>query len=313
MLKRRLGGSGLEVSRLGLGTMTWGTIVDDYVAEDLLTAFLDAGGTLIDTAPIYGEGRTEELLGRLLAKSGARDRLVLAGKAGLIHRDGAVVRDSSRRTLLAQLDQSLRDLGTDHLDLWQIHRFDETTPIDEAMATLDDAVRSGRVRYAGISNYSGWQTSLAHARFDRLGTGVPLVSAQVEYSLVNRSAEAEVIAAAEYLGMSILAWSPLGRGVLTGKYRGGIPGDSRAADAQWEPFVAAYLSAQKTRIVDAVAKASEGLGVPMTHTALAWARDRPGIGALVVGARTVAQLTESLGAESLTLPAQIADALSDVS
>ena len=313
MLMRRLGGSGLEVSRLGLGTMTWGTIVDDYVAEDLLAAFLDGGGTLVDTAPIYGEGRTEELLGRLLAKSGARDQVVLAGKAGLSHRDGTVVRDSSRRTLLAQLDQSLRDLGTDHLDLWQIHRFDETTPIDEAMATLDDAVRSGRVRYAGISNYSGWQTSLAYARFERLGGGVPLVGAQVEYSLLNRSAEADVIAAADYLGMSVLAWSPLGRGVLTGKYRGGIPGDSRAADAHWEPFVSAYLSGPKTRIVDAVAKASEGLGVPMTHTALAWARDRPGVGALLVGARTVAQLEESLGSEILTLPAQIADALSDVS
>ncbi|MFD1858578.1 aldo/keto reductase [Aeromicrobium camelliae] len=313
MLSRRLGGSGLEVSRLGLGTMTWGTVVDEYGAEDQLTTFLDAGGTLLDTAPIYGEGRTEELVGRLLSKHGVRDRLVLAGKAGLVHRDDQVVRDSSRRTLLAQLDRSLRDLGTDHLDLWQIHRFDTRTPLDEAVATLDEAVRSGRVRYAGISNFTGWQASLAHARFDARGTGVPLVSTQIEYSLLHREPENDAIAAADYLGMSVLAWSPLGRGVLTGKYRAGIPGDSRGADAHWEAFVHTYLTPEKSRIVEAVAKASDGLGVPLTHTALAWVRDRPAVGAVIVGARTVAQLQESLASEHLTLPAQIADALSDVS
>ncbi|WP_293786764.1 aldo/keto reductase [uncultured Aeromicrobium sp.] len=313
MLSRRLGGSGLEVSRLGLGTMTWGTVVDEYAAEDQLTAFLDAGGTLIDTAPIHGDGRAEELLGRLLSKIGARDRLVLAGKAGLIHRDGQVTPDFSRRTLLGQLDRSLRDLGTDHLDLWQLHRFDTRTPINEALATLDDAVRSGRVRYAGISNFTGWQTALAHARFEARGAGVPLVSTQVEYSLLHREPETEVIAAADHLGMSVLAWSPLGRGVLTGKYRAGIPGDSRGADAHWEAFVQTYLTPEKSRIVEAVAKAADGLGVPLSHAALAWVRDRPAVGAVIVGARTVAQLQESLASEHLTLPEQIADALSDVS
>lgn len=293
--------------------MTWGSVVDEYTAEDLLTTFLDAGGTLLDTAPIYGDGHTEELIGRLLAKHAVRDRIVLAGKAGLIQRGGRVERDSSRRTLLAQLDRSLRVLGTDHLDLWQIHRYDETTPIEEAMATLDAAVHSGRVRYAGISNYLGWQTALAHARFSAMGPGVPLVSTQVEYSLLRRGAEQEIIPAAEYLGMSLLCWSPLGRGVLTGKYRTGIPADSRAADPHWEGFVSGYLAPSASRVVDAVAKASDGLGVPMTHTALAWVRDRPTVGSVILGARTVAQLQEALGSEGLTLPAQISEALADVS
>lgn len=293
--------------------MTWGTVVDEYVAEDQLTKFLEAGGTLLDTAPIYGDGHTESLLGRLLAKHGLREQLVLAGKAGLSHRGGQVVRDSSRRTLLAQLDASLRDLGTDHLDLWQIHRFDPHTPLDEALSALDEAIRSGRVRYGGISNFTGWQTALAHARFATIGAGVPLASTQIEYSLLHREPETEVIAAAEHLGMSLLCWSPLGRGVLTGKYRGGIPGDSRAADAHWEPFVHTYLTGEKSRVVEAVAKAADGLGVPMSHVALAWVRDRPAVGAVLLGARTVAHLQESLAAEQLTLPAQISDALSDVS
>jgi len=293
--------------------MAWGSTVDQYTAEDQLSVFLAAGGTLLDTAPIYGDGVTERLVGQLLAKHAVRDRLVLAGKAGLIQRDGRIVRDSSRRTLLAQLDRSLQDLGTDHLDLWQIHRYDETTPIDEAMAALDAAVRSGRTRYAGVSNYLGWQTALAHAGFAATGQRVSLVSSQVEYSLLRRTAEQEIIPAAQYLGMSLLCWSPLGRGVLTGKYRTGIPSDSRAADPRWEDFVGGYLNPAAARVVDAVAKASDGLGAPMAHIALAWVRDRPAVGSVILGARTVPQLQESLASDQLTLPAQISDALTDVS
>lgn len=310
---RRLGGSGLQVSRLALGTMSWGAAVDEYVADEQLRVFLDAGGTLIDTAPIYGDGACEQVLGTLLGKHGVRDRIVLAGKAGIVRRDGQPVIDGSLRSLLAQLDQTLADLGTDHLDLWQVHRWDDSVPVDETMAALDQAVRSGRVRYAGISNFAGWQTVAAQHAYTRLGGGVPLVSTQIEYSLVRRDPEIEVIPAAAHAGLGILAWSPLGRGVLTGKYRHGVPADSRAADARWESFVAPHLTASKARIVDALGAASEGLGASMAHVALAWLRDQPHVASAIVGARTTAQLQESLASESLELPPEIHAALSDVS
>ncbi|WP_146827010.1 aldo/keto reductase [Aeromicrobium flavum] len=313
MHARRLGGSGLQVSRLALGTMSWGAAVDEYVADEQLRVFLDAGGTLIDTAPIYGDGVCEQVLGSLLGKHGVRDRIVLAGKAGVVRRDGHAVIDGSLRSLLAQLDQSLADLGTDHLDLWQIHRWDDEVPVEETMAALDQAVRSGRVRYAGISNFTGWQTVAAQHAYARVGNGVPLVSTQIEYSLLRREPEAETIPAAAHAGLGILAWSPLGRGVLTGKYRLGVPADSRAADARWESFVAPHLTPAKTRVVDALGAASEGLGVPMSHVALAWLRDQPRVASAIVGARTTAQLQESLGSETLDLPSEIHAALSDVS
>ncbi|MGI9084031.1 MAG: aldo/keto reductase [Aeromicrobium sp.] len=313
MQERRIGTSGLRVSRLALGTMTFGTAVDEIEAEQQLTTFLDAGGTLVDTAPIYGDGTTEPLLGALLSKTSARDRIVLAGKAGLGFRNGEVVRDSSRRTLLDQLDASLRDLGTDHLDLWQIHRWDENTPVDESLAALEHAVATGRTRYVGISNFYGWQMSLAHTWLAGRPEGVPLICNQVEYSLLRRDAEDEVIPAAEYIGMGVLAWSPLGRGVLTGKYRGGIPGDSRAAVSGLEQFVTPYLDPDRTRVVEAVARAADGLEVTMSHVALAWLLGRPGVAAALVGARTTAQLSESLAAEDVELPDEIVQALDDVS
>lgn len=313
MQVRRLGGSGLEVSRLALGTMSWGAAVDEFVADEQLLTFLDSGGTLLDTAPIYGDGNGEQVIGGLLAKHGLRDRIVLAGKAGVARRDGRVVTDGSLRSLLAQLDRSLADLGTDHLDLWQIHRWDDSVPIEETMSALDLAVRSGRVRYVGISNFSGWQTAVAHAAYARLGNGVPLLSSQVEYSLVQRDCEREVLPALAHLGMGLLAWSPLGRGVLTGKYRRGVPADSRAADERWEAFVAPYLTPEKLPIVDALAAAATGLGVSIAHVALAWVRDQPQVASAIIGARTAAQLSESLASENLELPQEIHDALTDVS
>lgn len=293
--------------------MSWGAAVDEFIADEQLTAFLDAGGTLLDTAPIYGDGSCEQVIGSILAKRGVRDHLVLAGKAGVVRRNGHVVTDGSLGSLLQQLDQSLSDLGTGHLDLWQIHRWDDSVPIDETMAAVDQAVRSGRVRYAGISNFAGWQTVAAQHSFARLGGGVPLVSTQIEYSLLHRTPEIETLPAAAHVGLSVLAWSPLGRGVLTGKYRHGVPGDSRAADSRWEAFVAPYLSASKTRVVDALAAAAEGLGVPISHVALAWLHSQPAVASAIVGARTTEQLRESLGSESLELPAEITAALSDVS
>ncbi|MGJ9423881.1 aldo/keto reductase [Aeromicrobium sp. CF3.5] len=313
MQLRRVGRSGLEVSRLTLGTMTWGADTDAFDAEDQLTAFLDAGGTTIDTAPIYGNGNTEALLGTLLAKSGARDDLVLAGKAGFVQRGTGVVKDSSRRSLLAQLDRTLAELGTDHLDLWQIHSPDLTVPFEETLATLEHAVQTGRTRYVGVSNFTGWQIAFCHTWLACRGASLPLVSNQVEYSLVNRDPEDDVTDAASHLGMGLFAWSPLGRGVLTGKYRAGTPGDSRGASSAWEQFVGPYLTPQASGIIEALARASDGLGVPMGHVALAWLFERPGLAAAVIGARTTAQLIENLAADAVVLPPEILEALDDVS
>lgn len=293
--------------------MTWGSTVDSYEAHDQLTTFVNAGGTLVDTAPIYGEGACEELLGTLLAKTGVRNEIVLAGKAGFVRRGGELVKDGSRRGLLDQLDTSLRQLGTDHLDLWQIHTPDLSVPLEETLGALEHAVRTGRTRYVGVSNFTGWQTGIAHTWLAARAEGVPLVSNQVEYSLVNRDPEAEVVPAAHHLGMGLFAWSPLGRGVLTGKYRSGVPSDSRGASPHWSGFVGAYLTPGKSGVVEALARASEGLGVTIAHVALAWLLERPQMAAAIVGARTTAQLQENLAADDLALPPEIVQALDDVS
>lgn len=313
MQYRRLGGTGLEVSRLGLGTMQWGEAVDEHEAQEQLTVFLDAGGTLVDTAANYAFGASETALGTLIAKNDCRDRIVLASKAGFrAHRDG-VRRDASRLSMLRQLDETLERLGTDHLDLWQVHVWDEDVPVEETLATLEHAVRTGRTRYVGISNYAGWQTAHAHTWLASRADALALASIQVEYSLVNRDIETEVVPAALAFGMGILAWSPLGRGVLTGKYRGGIPVDSRAATTGLDRFVGPYLTTECASIVEAVARAAEGLGVESSHVALAWLRDRPAVAAAIVGARTAHQLRQSLASEDVDIPDEIVQALDDVS
>ncbi len=310
---RRLGSTGLEVSRLGLGTMQWGDAVDEHDAQDQLIAFLDAGGTLVDTAANYASGASETTLGALMSKNGCRDRIVLSSKAGLRMTDEGIRRDTSRRSLLRQLDESLERLGTDHLDLWQVHIWDDEVPVEETLATLEHAVRTGRVRYVGISNYAGWQTAHAHTWLAARADGLQLASTQVEYSLVNRDVEAEVIPAALALGMGVLAWSPLGRGVLTGQYRVGIPSDSRAATSGIDRFVSPYLNPGCSSIVEALARAAEGLGVEISHVALAWLRDRPAVSTAIIGARTVGQLSLSLESELFEIPTEISQALDDVS
>ncbi|MGQ2912953.1 aldo/keto reductase [Aeromicrobium sp.] len=312
MQERHVGHSGLQVSRLGLGTMTFGSQVDELEAEDQLTAFLEAGGTFVDTAPVYGEGRAEALVGDLLAKRGVRDDVVLASKAVVGLRRGQVVSDASHGHVLAQLDASLRALRTDHLDLWQLHAWDSLTPWEETLAALEHAVSSGRVRYVGVSNFSGWQVGVARTSATR-ALGPLLVSHQVEYSLLNRTIEDEVVPAAQHLGLGTIAWSPLARGVLTGKYRSGVPSDSRAAVPQWEHFMAPYLSPECAPVVESVVRAAEGLDVSPAHVALAWVRERPTVATTLLGARTTAQLRTLLASEALDLPAEIVSALDDVS
>ncbi len=313
MQQRSLGATGLKVSRLGLGTMTWGRDTDEHEARDQLIAFAEAGGTLVDTAAGYGDGASEELIGTLLGDVVARDEVVLATKAGISRRTGERVTNTSRGHLLTSLDASLGRLGVDHVDLWQVHVWTDETPVEETLTALDLAVSTGRASYVGISNYTGWQTAQA-ATWQRAVPGrTPLASTQVEYSLLNRHVEHEVLPAARALGLGVLPWSPLGRGVLTGKYRTGTPSDSRAATEHFAGFVGAYLDERGRGIVEAVARAADGLGWSPLEVALVWVRDRPGVTAPIVGARTAAQLDGALGVEELSLPAEIVEALDDVS
>ena len=311
MQQRPLGKSGLWVGRLALGTMTWGKQTDEYEARDQLAAFLDAGGSLIDTADSYGVGASEELLGTLLQEFDCRNDVVVATKA--VHRPDSDRRlDASRRHLLNALDASLRRLDVDHIDLWQLHRWDSWTPLEETLGALDYAVTSGKVRYVGISNFSGWQTARA-CTIQHVTGAAPIVTTQMEYSLLERGIEREITPAAHTLGIGILPWSPLGRGVLTGKYRHSIPIDSRGGNPETSAFVNAYNNERAHRIVDAVCTAAEGLDAAPGEVALAWLRDRPGVVAPILGARTTTQLISALASEELELPDEITMALDDVS
>ena len=312
MEQRQLGRTGLVVSRLALGTWTWGAETDAEDAARQLRLFVDAGGTLVDTADVYAGGDSERVAGQLLRKV-RRDDVVVATKAGgLLEEVRGRACDASRRHLLAALEESLARLGLDYVDLWQLHVWDPVTPLEESLAAVDVAVTSGRARYAGVSNYTGWQTAAA-AAWQRAWPGrAALASTQVEYSLLARRVEAEVLPAATHAGLGVLAWSPLGRGVLTGKYRDGTPPGSRATTHR-AAFVGAYLDERCAPIVSAVIDAARELGVTPASVALAWVRDRPGVTAPVIGARTSSQLTESLAVEQLTLPTEIRSALNEIS
>lgn len=292
--------------------MTWGRDTDEHEAREQLTLFLEAGGNLVDTADVYADGAAEKILGRLLAEEHRRDNVVLATKS--VSRPGTDRRfDASRRHLLNALDGSLRRLGVDCVDLWQLHAWDPWTPIDETLAAVDAAIAAGKVRYAGVSNYSGWQVAQA-ATVQELGSSsAPLVSVQVEYSLVQRGVEREVVPAAQALGLGLLPWSPLGRGTLTGKYRNGTPAESRAANPTFSSFVQPYLGDDSRRVVDAVCTAAQGLDAQPLEVALAWVRDQPGVTAPILGARTAAQLQVGLASDKLELPDALRAALDDVS
>lgn len=306
-----MGTSGLSVSRLALGTMTWGRTTDEEGARDQLRTFLDAGGNLVDTAHGYADGASEEIIGRLLDDDVPREDLLICTKAGISRRSGQRVVDTSRHSLLTQLDISLERLGTDHVDLWLVHTWSDEAPLSETLSALEWAVNTGRARYVGVSNFSGWQAARALSLLEQ--ARVPLVANEVEYSLVNRSAEHDLLGAAQSLGFGLLPWSPLGRGVLTGKYRNGIPADSRAASRDFPRFTARYLDARAASTVEALAIAAKGLEVSLAEVALAWVRDRPGVVSPVVGARTTAQLRTSLASESLVLPDELVAALDEVS
>jgi aryl-alcohol dehydrogenase-like predicted oxidoreductase len=308
MEQNRLGQSGLKVPRLSLGTMTWGQETDEESAATMLRSYLDAGGTLLDTAAAYAEGGSEAIIGAFLGELVPRQEVTVVSKAGMVRRDGAREVDTSRGAMLRSLDASLARLGTDYLDVWLAHVWDDNAPLEETLSALEFAVSSGRARYVGVSNYAGWQLARAVSL-----SAVPLVAVQCEYSLLQRSAEREVIPAARALGTGVMAWSPLGRGVLTGKYRNGTPADSRGASENRAGFVEPYLAGRPARIAEALATAARGLDVQPLELALGWTLERPGIETAVIGPRTPGQLEQILKAAPKSIPPEIASALDDIS
>ena len=310
---RQLGRSGVRVSRLGLGTMTWGRDTDEHEAAEQLRFYLDAGGNFIDTAAVYGNGDAERVLGGFLGVMVPRDQIIIATKAGISFKSGERVVDNSRTSLIADLDRSLSHLRTEYVDLWQIHTWDEKTPLEEVLSALDYAVSTGRARHVGISNFAGWQLARAVTLQNPIFGKAPIISTQNEYSLLNRKIEREILPASIELGVGVLAWSPLGRGVLTGKYRSGLPSDSRGASPHFSSFIEPYLDERSRKIVEAVMVASDGLGLSPLEVSLAWVRDCPGITSAIIGARTGAQLRGALSAESVTLPVPVREALDEIS
>jgi aryl-alcohol dehydrogenase-like predicted oxidoreductase len=308
MQQRYVGNSGLRVSALTLGTMSWAGETDEQDATELLRTFVNAGGKHIDTASSYADGRSEAMIGSLLGDVVSRTEVSISTKAGMTTSDGRRTVDTSRSAMLSGLDASLARLGTDYVDVWFAQAWDGNVPLDETLSALEFALRSGRARYAGVSNFNGWQTAKAAAV-----AGFPLVAAQAEYSLVQRKPEAELIHAVEDAGLGLMAWGPLGRGVLTGKYRGNIPADSRAAHAVLAPYVERYLSQQPARVVEAVAMAGKGLGRTPLDVSLSWLLSQHGVATAIVGARTPVQLKEILDSQLTPLPPEISRALEDVS
>lgn len=305
---RNVGSSGQPVSVLGLGTMTWGTDVDEEAAREQLRMFVEAGGTLVSTAARYADGQSEAMLGVLLGDVVARSEVVLSVIGGTPRRWAGVRLDASRKGLLDSLDASLSRLGTDSVDFWMAPTGDGDVPVDETLSALESAYTSGRARYVGVTNHAGWQLARLCAT-----AGFPVTVHETEYSLLNRWAETEVLPASSALGVGTFAWAPLGRGALTGKYRSHLPGDSRAASDTWAAYVGEYLSGRSPRITEAICTAARGLELSPSEVALRWLVQRPTVASAVVGARTGQQLKELLGSSLSPLPAQISDVLDEVS
>jgi aryl-alcohol dehydrogenase-like predicted oxidoreductase len=303
---RQLGRSGLRVSALTLGTMTFGgggrfanvgsTDVDG--ARRHIDMCLDAGVNLIDTADVYSAGASEEIVGQALA--GRRDRVLLATKARMAMGEGPNDAGLSRHHLIRACEASLRRLGTDHIDLYQVHEWDGQTPLEETLEALDDLQRAGKIRYAGCSNYAGWQLSKALGISERRGF-VRFVSQQIYYSLQSRDAEYELVPAGIDQDVGILVWSPLAGGLLSGKYRRGQDGPAGARHlTDWgEPPV--RDEEQTYDVIEAAVEIGERHGVSAAQVALAWLLGRPGVASLVVGARTDEQLADNLAAAQLEL------------
>ncbi|BCJ67758.1 aldo/keto reductase [Polymorphospora rubra] len=301
-----------------LGTMTFGAESDDDTAFAQLDLLVERGGTFIDTADVYSAGLSEQIVGRWLAeRPGMRDRVVLATKGRFPMGPGANDAGLSRIHLGRALDASLRRLEVETIDLYQAHAWDPLTPIEETLRFFDDAVRAGKIRYVGVSNFTGWQLQKAALLSRHLGLS-PVVTLQPQYNLLARDVEFELVPVCEAEGIGILPWSPLGGGWLTGKYTR----DSRPAGATrlgenpqrgMEAYDPRNRDERTWRVVDAVRDIAGERGVSMAAVALAWLVDRPAVTSVILGARTVAQLEDNLSATGLTLDAKERERLDEAS
>lgn len=319
MKYRTLTGTGISVSNLALGTMGFGTETDEGEAFAILDRFIEADGNLLDTANVYGAGASEELLGRWFASRPAdvTSRVVLATKARFGTGSDVNEAGSSRRNLDRALTASLRRLGRDNVDLYQLHGWDALTPIEETLRFLDDAVRAGMIHHIGLSNFTGWQLQLAVSTAKELGLHLP-VTLQPQYSLVSREIEFEIVPAALHNGLGLLPWSPLAAGFLSGKYNKGekAADDTRAGSGNpTNDHIFGDLAAndQNWDILDAVRDIASGHGVTPSQVAYSWVMNRPGVVAPIVGARNLAQLDSNLVAADLVLDGEAIARLDEVS
>jgi aryl-alcohol dehydrogenase-like predicted oxidoreductase len=303
---RTLGGSGCAVSSLCLGTMTFGAETDEAGAHEQLDQFLEAGGTFVDTADVYSHGVSEEIIGRWFARRPAdvTEPVVLATKGRFDMDNSPNGAGLSARHLTRALDASLRRLGLESVDLYQVHAYDPLTPMEETLRTLDQFVRAGKIRYYGLSNFTGWQLTKAVHLARALNVAGP-VTLQPQYSLLAREIEWEIVPAVLDAGLGLLPWSPLGGGWLSGKYRRDQrpTGDTRLGDDP-NRGMEAYARRGTERawnVIDAVQKVAEDRGVSMAEVALAWVTDRPAVTSTILGARTVSQLQTNLRAAGLHL------------
>ncbi|MCU1657806.1 MAG: aryl-alcohol dehydrogenase [Pseudonocardiales bacterium] len=304
---RNLGRSGCVVSSLALGTMTFGTESDEPVAHAQLDRFVEAGGTLVDTADVYSNGASEEIIGRWLADRPAdvTDPVVLATKGRFPTAADPNGAGLSVRHLGGALDASLRRLGVDTIDLYQAHAFDPLTPLEETLRAFDGFLRAGKIRYYGLSNFTGWQLTKA-VQLARTMNIAPPVTLQPQYSLLVRQIEWEIVPAASDAGLGLLPWSPLGGGWLSGKYKR----DERPSGATrlgedpgrgMEAYTRRGSRDNTWDVIDAVQTIAQQRGASMAQIALAWVTDRPAVSSTILGARTIEQLEDNLGAADLHL------------
>jgi len=294
METRQFGSTGIRVSELCLGAMTFGREADEDTSRAMIDRFLDAGGNFVDTANMYSRGGSEEVVGRAL--EGRRDQVVLATKVRFPMGEGVNEWGASRRHIRESIEASLQRLRTDWVDLYQLHCWDPTTPLEETLSTLDDLVREGKVRYIGASNYTGWQLAKALGLSELKGWE-PFVSLQPQYSLVVRDIEAELLPLCRAENLAVIPWSPLGRGILTGKYKPGEePGDDTRAGRD-DPITQRMLEQERNfAIVNAVEKVAGEIGKSPAQVALNWVLTRDGVTAPIIGCRTLEQLDDNLGA-----------------
>lgn len=306
---RTLGRSGTAVTDLALGTMTFGHEASEEASHAILDAYVEAGGNFIDTADVYTRGVSEEIVGRWLAAHPAEaEQLVIATKGRFPMGDGANDLGLSRRHLGQALDATLKRLGVERLDLYQVHAWDALTPLEETLRFLDDAVSAGKIAYYGFSNYLGWQLTKAAQIAKFMGYAAP-VTLQPHYNLIVRDIEFEVVPACQDAGMGLLPWSPLGGGWLTGKYkRDTAPtGATRLGENPnrgQESYGPRNESERVWRIIETVEAIAKAHGVSMAEVALRWVADRPAVTAVILGARTVKQLEENMKADAFKLSAE---------